>query len=167
MGRPGISNPPAIDAGLPHVNRLLLIATLFLAAPVVAVEATPTVFVTSLYRAYANSDADPLGRGAGRIFTPSLLALIRADRAPAGEVGKLDYDPICACQDADGLTLLSVAVGSKSETKARATARFRIRATIRTVDLALVKTRGGWRVDDVRSAGAESLRRYLSGAAHR
>lgn len=147
----------------------LLIAAVMLAAapPVIAVEANPKNFVTALYKTYDNSDADPLGSGARKIFSPSLLALIRADKAPNGEVGKLDYDPICGCQDAEGLKLLSVTVKPLSAASIHAVSRFRISATIRTVDLTLIKTPAGWRVDDINSDGAGSLRAYLGDGRHK
>ncbi|QYE33865.1 YbjP/YqhG family protein [Polymorphobacter sp. PAMC 29334] len=142
--------------------RALLAATMLLAAPVLAAEATPTTFVTALYHAYDKPDADPLGRGAGKVFSPSLLALVRAARAPNGEVGKLDFDPICACQDADGLRLLSVTTKHVFGKNANVVSKFRISATERVVDLTLIKTTAGWRVDDVSSAGVGSLRRLLA-----
>lgn len=142
--------------------RSFLIAVVMLAAasPAIAVE-MPKAFVTALYKTYDNPDADPLGKSARKIFSPSLLALIRADKAPDGEVGKLDYDPICGCQDADGLKLLSVTVKPVSAASVHAISKFRIGATIRTVDLTLIRTPIGWRVDDVNPDGTGSLRSYL------
>ncbi len=75
------------------IRALLTDTMLLVAAPVLAVKATPTGFVAALYHAYDNPDADPFGGGASRIFAPALLALIRADKAPNGKVGKLDFDP--------------------------------------------------------------------------
>jgi hypothetical protein len=46
------------------------------------------------------------------VFSPSLINLIHRDqrRTPRGYVGKLDYDPICSCQDFDGLQLTEVRI---------------------------------------------------------
>lgn len=146
------------------MNRALMAATMFLAAsPVIAVESTPNSFVTSLYQIYRNPDADPLGGSAKKIFSPGLLALIRADKVRSGEVGKLDYDPICGCQDADGLKLLAVTIKPLSATYVHAISKFRISATTKAVDLTLIKTSAGWRVDNVFSTDTGSLRDYLKG----
>jgi hypothetical protein len=61
-------------------------------------------FVTGLYGAYNGGEPDYLGRQAGAVFSPRLLSLVRKDQAatPEGEVGALDWDPICDCQDSTG-----------------------------------------------------------------
>ena len=59
-------------------------------------------FVTGLYTAYARHPGpDYLGRQARQVFSPALLELMRRDaaRTPKGDVGTLDGDPICNCQD--------------------------------------------------------------------
>jgi hypothetical protein len=69
-------------------------------------------FVTGLYAAYAKHPGpDYLGRQAKTVFSPALLDLMRRDaaRTPKGDVGTLDGDPICNCQDY-GITAVQVAV---------------------------------------------------------
>src|ERR1700743_2435568 len=57
-------------------------------------------FVAHLYAAYHGQGPDYLGPMAAKVFSPRLLKLIRRDTALAhGEVGALDGDPICNCQD--------------------------------------------------------------------
>ena len=61
-------------------------------------------FLADLYDQYkpGRPAPHPLGKQAEQIFAPPLLGLIRRDQnREAGEVGALDYDPICACQDYD------------------------------------------------------------------
>jgi hypothetical protein len=67
-------------------------------------------FVRHLYSRYEHpaspNGPDTMGRGAATIFSFQLLRLIRADEREAhGEVGRLDGDPICDCQDAGGVAL--------------------------------------------------------------
>ena len=147
------------------MSRLFIVVALVLAGgAAVRAMPPPQSFVAGVYAAYARQPtADPLGDDAGSVFTPSLLALIRADQRFDGEAGKLDYDPLCDCQDADGLRLLAVDAGRATAGRVHVTSRFRISATVRTVDLTLAWTPQGWRIDDVTTARMKSLRRFLSG----
>lgn len=64
-------------------------------------------FVESLYRQYTNhgKGINLSGRRALNYFTASLSTLIDADGKAAGpdQVGVLDGNPICSCQDWDGI----------------------------------------------------------------
>ncbi len=121
-------------------------------------------FVAGLYRAYARSpEPDYLGSRARTIFSPRLLSLIRRDEQSAkGDVGVLDGDPICDCQDPDGIRLVGLDVGPAGP--GRAIARVRVhfageRAEAMTLDL--VSIRGRWRIDDVHTPDTPSLVRLL------
>ena len=120
-------------------------------------------FVTGLYQAYHGDGPDYLGRQAASVFAPPLLRLIRRDAAEtsAGEVGAIDGDPICDCQDFGGLHNLTVAVTGGAPGHARAIARFQFGAEWRTVRLDLVAVGGHWRVGDVRTAETPSLAALL------
>lgn len=141
----------------------LLIAASMIASPALA-RPSAKAFVEGLYAAYRNPDApSTTGAAAPRVYSPRLLALIRADQKQAGgEVGKLDSDPLCSCQDAEGLKSLSVKIAPVSAGAASATSVFRLSGKTLTVGLRLVRTRHGWRVDDVSSPDTPSLRRYLA-----
>src|SRR4051794_24591324 len=83
---------------------LLGLALLLLAPGVSAAQdlAAARAFVTGLYAPYRHGDGPRyLDRDAAKAFTPALRALIKAEAAatPAGDVGALDGDPICDCQD--------------------------------------------------------------------
>lgn len=135
-----------------------------------ALAATPDThgadaFVTNLYRDYAKPDAPgPLDAAVSpKVFSPALLEKIHADQHhQAGNMGKLDHDPICDCQDSDGLHLLNVSVHPKSPGHALALAAFRLGADTKHVSLNLVETHNGWRVDDVSDQNMKSLRLFLS-----
>ena len=125
-------------------------------------KAQARVFVTGLYAGYAHGEPNYLGRQADQVFSPRLLAAIRKDQSDArGEVGALDGDPICDCQDADGLTHVRVEVVDAGPKRARAVARFRLSGQERAVTLNLASVLGQWRVDDVSTAGSPSLARRL------
>jgi hypothetical protein len=121
-------------------------------------------FVTGLYHGYAGGhDVDYLGAGIRRVFSPRLIALIRGDEQAAhGEVGWLDGDPICDCQDPDGIRLVGLEVSSPGS--GRAVARAHVRFAdhkAETITLDLVSVRGHWRVDDVETAETPSLAKAL------
>jgi len=138
------------------------VAASMIAAPVVA-QPSAKAFVEGLYEAYRNPDApSTTGAAAVQVYSPALVTLIRADqKAAGGEAGKLNSDPLCGCQDADGLTPLSIKIVPVSPRSAMATSIFRLGGHVRTVGLRLVRTPHGWRVDDVSSHDLRSLRRFL------
>lgn len=120
-------------------------------------------FVAHLYRAYARGEPDYLDREAGRVFAPRLLALIRRDRAttPAGEVGVLDGDPVCDCQDADGLKVGHVAVTALGPGHARADITVRFPDGPRVISLDLAASHNAWRIADIHTHETPSLVRLL------
>src|SRR5690348_3240436 len=63
--------------------------------------ASARVFVEQLYKAYDGRGPDYLGRQRDRVFSPRMIALLERDAqlTPKGDVGALDGDPICDCQD--------------------------------------------------------------------
>jgi hypothetical protein len=115
------------------------------------------------YQAYSRPDApsslDPTQER--RIFSPALLADIRRDRPASGEVGKLDHDPLCDCQDPDGLKVISITVAPATHGRAVAHVRLMFNVAITPITLTLVETHSGWRVDDVGTASSTSLRKFL------
>ena len=131
-----------------------------LATPASAqIPAEARAFETGLYAAYERGEPDYLGRGAGAVFSPRLLSLIRSDQAatPEGDAPALDWDPICDCQDSDELEGLAVVTARAGSGRVRATARFRQGGETRTVRLDLVSAGGRWRVDEIRTSDVPSL----------
>jgi hypothetical protein len=141
------------------------LAALSVPAPVRAQgDQAARAFTRRLYEAYRSGAPDYLGRDARRTFAPRLLTLILRDRAsaPPGEVGLLDGDPICDCQDAGGLRLtgLAITTAGSGQARARVTLRFPPAET-RVLILDLAAERGEWRVADVHAPETPSLVRYL------
>jgi len=121
-------------------------------------------FTTTLYGAYAKGNPDYVGQNPERTFSPELLGLIRKDQASAapGEVGILDGDPICDCQDAEGLRATDVKVVATGEGKARADVTLAFPSETRSMSLDLVASGGEWRVGDVHTEQTPSLVKLLS-----
>ena len=123
-------------------------------------------FVAGLYAAYGKPPGpDYLGRQAKDVFSPALLDLMRREAAhtPKGEVGALDGDPICNCQDYE-IRDVSVTVTMSGATSATAIVNFRNLGQTEAVGLDLVWAKGGWRVDDVHAKEMLSLVKLLEGS---
>jgi hypothetical protein len=133
---------------------LLLAAALAPAPPA----ETPEAFVDRLYAAYRDPDFSPLARP-DRVFAPPLVAAIREDqRLSREEVGFMDADPLCQCQDPAGLNPLVRQV--EKPTNRAATARILLRfggGDDRDLRLDLVRTSAGWRVADLGTADSPSM----------
>ena len=126
------------------------IVLLALAALAQQPAATPRGFVQQVYTQYRNHDYSPLRRP-DRTFAPELAAAIRTDaRMAHGEVGTLDGDPLCDCQDYERISLTIRAL--TRPTPRRAIARVRVALGIdrpRDLTLELARTPAGWRIADV------------------
>lgn len=114
------------------------------------------IFVRGLYSRYGSSAA-----GGGdtngplwvdeNLYTPALAALMHEDtRLANGEVGYMDSDPICQCQDWENLQIQSLdfTPGGPGRTDAAVAITSAGRTTRLTLKLQL--TPAGWRVADVR-----------------
>ena len=133
-------------------------------------------FTLHLYEAYRTGAPDYLGRDAQRTFAPHLLELIARDRAttPSGDVGILDGDPICDCQDAGGVRATHLTISAVGPGRARARVTLRFPSETRDMTLDLVVTwaaargagRGEWRVADVHTRDTPSLVRLLEHGLH-
>jgi len=125
-------------------------------------------FLRQLYGQYEHPSAPDgpniFGKRAASVFSPGLLAIIRrSERAtPKGDVGKLDFDPVCSCQDSDGLKLKGLRVTMNGTGKALATAMlFFPEPTTIEVRLSLIYTPQGWRIDDIWTKDVPGLRKFL------
>ena len=134
----------------------LLVAAATPAAPGAA--ATPRGFVAQVYARYANREFSPFTQPE-RIFAPRLLAAINEDSAlNQGEVGYLDGDPLCQCQDYERIT--ATITGYQKLTPGLASVRVHVELGLdqaRDLKLRLARTRAGWRIADVSSDQEASL----------
>ena len=140
-----------------------------------AVAQTPPeaeAFVRHIYAQYQiktprNDGPDFLGRHASDVFSPELVRLIRLDvkNTPRGDVGKMDFDPICACQDFAGLQLKELRVVQNDNRTATVAVKlfFGPPSDSSVVDLRLrlIWLPQGWRIDDIETKDTPSLKKYL------
>lgn len=136
-------------------RRFFLIGVAMLGAmPVAAAASSPLAFLASIYDQYGSGkDGVPLGDEAAlkRWFSPSLAQLIQHDRAIADEADdlpSLDGDPFVDAQDWD-ITDLSVKAEDLGGGKATGHVSFRNFGEAKSIELDLVETAAGWRVDDI------------------
>jgi hypothetical protein len=138
---------------------------LLLAAATSSVAETPKAFLERIYANYAHEDYSPFVHPE-RVFAPQFLSAIKEDeRLAHGEVGFLDGDPLCDCQDTGGMhsSIASVA-GSRGSAVARITISWQGTGEHSDIRLRLVRTAAGWRVADVGTANEPSLLHDLQAA---
>lgn len=127
-----------------------------------------TAFLQGLYDHYKtsqNNNFQMFDANAGEVFDADFIRLMAADqKVLKGDVGVIDGDWLCACQDFASLKE-TIAVQSATPTTARATSDF-VDTGIpdqgaRHDNFKLVKENGRWRIDDIQTAGEPWLRTQL------
>lgn len=147
----------------PHF--ILLLAT----TTIVGCHRTPPAPRTLVEQVYAaefgsSGKATIVGKDAKSYYSPSLLNLVKQDQDRAGDgyVGYLDYDPLCSCQDSDGMSVKSIEMASQTGAKAIAKVTLhRSEPTTDTITLHLILLPQGWRIDDISTLNTPSLRKAL------
>jgi hypothetical protein len=128
-------------------------------------------FLVKLYAHYPQRRGapafDPAGRSAAAVLDPPLVALIRDNvrLTPKGDAPALDGDPICDCQDDQGMSVRIGPIRATGGSTASAPVAIKFAAAdppaASHLDLDLVLAGGQWRVHDVHSKDLPSLRAYL------
>ena len=141
---------------------LLLAAAVATVHPARAQDASSAkAFLAEAYRHYDKNGKgiDLAGPEANRYYHSSLIALIRADNKANGpdNVGALDYDPLCSCQDWNGIFDLKIDIQLDNPLRETlATASFALddakrydSQSWRKLRIQLRTERGGWRIYDI------------------
>jgi hypothetical protein len=118
-------------------------------------------FVNRLYAREGSADDD--GTLGVQNYAPALRKLIERDAAlaPPGESGALDWDPVCDCQDTDGVSDVRVVLvrhGQGHQTTAHITFR---KFGTNHVTLDLDRIKGRWFIVDVHTKRTPSLVAFL------
>lgn len=126
---------------------------------------SPEQTIRQIYQPYSDRSA-PVFFG-GLIVSARMNQAIKLDEQLAlpGDVGSLDYDPICNCQDFDNLVLEKIAITPKDAVHADATVRFRpfkANSDSVTQTLNLIVEDNHWVIDDIHN-GQNSLYQLLNG----
>jgi len=133
--------------------------------------AAAKAFLDGLYVHYKTYSATattwaPMDANVKEVFDPEMVALLAADtKALKGELGGIDGDWLCDCQDWGSL-VAKVTVLSANATTAKATADIHDTKVQddhpRHDTFDLVKTADGWRIHDMGTADQPSLRAVLT-----
>jgi Protein of unknown function (DUF3828) len=95
------------------------------------------------------------------ILTPDLAKVVRLDeQAVNGEVGFLEADPICDCQDFD-IRSVTISVQPDGAGRAKATASFKNLGHATQIGFDLATIGGQWRIADIYDKEMPSLRKAL------
>lgn len=123
----------------------------------------PREFIEQVYSAYGKDGFSPLAKPE-LYFSPDLTAAIEKDSS-GGEVGYLDGDPLCDCQDYDRLSAKVVTILQPSSKAATAHVHVNLgQGQSRDLELRLVMTASGWRISDVLGTDHHSLLQELKRA---
>lgn len=141
-----------------------LLILLLVTGPAAAQDAkSAEAFLRKIYSHY-KAKGQPIeltGPQAETILDPTLAALLRQDeQAVNGEVGVLDGDPICDCQDFD-IRSVRVAVQPDGAGRAKATASFKNLGSATKVSFDLATFMGQWRITNIYGANLPDLRKAL------
>ena len=142
------------------------------AAIYAAGEQNAEAFARALYAAPPSATPDPaaanVSPGRDPLYSRTLNALIGADfHAAKGEVPYLNYDPICACQDADGFALTALKMTPDGDKAATAQVTFTNHGETQQQTLKLVREGPMWRIADVIDAKGKSLHDALMAIAEK
>ena len=125
-------------------------------------------FLVELYGHYngATHDFSPLLDKAPVYFDADLIALMQENQrvTPQGDVGALDFDPVCACQDYGKLNANIHVLAATAKT-AKAAVILHDDGPSPGADVSLsydlVKVGGAWRIHDIGTTDVPSLRQLL------
>lgn len=137
-----------------------LMAPLAIVAPARQDEASVRAFIGFVYAGYGK---DGPGARLGEpelYFEPELAAAIRKDAdaaEAAGDMGKMDVDPFCSCQDFDAIKPAYGPVTVRGN-RALVTVTFTNLGAHVTTGYDLVWTRAGWRIFDMDYGEGATLR---------
>jgi hypothetical protein len=115
-------------------------------------------FLKALYAHYGAKRAPSFAES----FDSSMLKVLAENKKLVTELGVLDYDPFCQCQDPEGLTYRVKSINFTDPEAAIADIELRFPGgSGNSVRLFLIKEKGLWRVRDIGSKNVPSLRQTL------
>ncbi|MCQ8896419.1 YbjP/YqhG family protein [Limnobacter humi] len=99
------------------------------------------------------------------VYSKALRVLIKKDQTSAGpgEVGRLDFEPLCNCQDTGAIQSVTIAdADGKPSQWLTLQIAWQDQSPTTPILLHFIQEDGQWRVDEVVSSDIPSLRTFLS-----
>lgn len=136
--------------------------------PALAIE-NPSAFLARIYATYSHDDVSVAfisQTGPKRIASKKFIAVLAEDQALTlpGDIGYLDADPICQCQDYQNLVVKNINILSNDNKKSHATVTFRAFSDSNlttTTGFDLVAENGQWFIDDIFDTNQQSVRHAI------
>jgi len=144
----------------------VFVATIFSANAMAADASTASAeqFLRGLYAKYThNGKPTPfVYPDAKNIADAPMMALLKNDQVKSnGEVGAMDSDPICRCQDWEVLKVASLKVTMQGANAAGADVTISDSGEVQKIHYSLAWTKDGWRIHDIGAKDEPSLIAYL------
>ena len=148
------------------MRRMIVTATAFCLAASSVWAGDPKVgpFISKIYKNYdaTGSGIDPLDKNARTYFDDTLIRLFKLDKQRAGdEMGAIDYNPLCSCQDFD-IKNVSFVEKSSDAKLIVVDVTFENFGTADQVSLVLSRTKAGLRIYDIGDKQTPSIRQVLA-----
>lgn len=148
------------------IRPLAIVAAIVMVAAPAAAATAPDAWLKTLYARYADEDFN-LFEKPEQWFDPALLAAMKEndDLTPDDEVGAVDHDPVCQCQDFSGMQ--SRVAGAQFDSATTATGMVDLwwgTADQRRITIELWLVKGDWRIHDIRGADGYSFLAYVQEA---
>ncbi|MFT2789939.1 DUF3828 domain-containing protein [Serratia sp. T13T92] len=129
----------------------------------------PSNFLARIYAIYGHDEVTAafIGEtGPKRIASKQFIAVLEEDQALTlpGDMGYLDADPICQCQDYQNLVVTDINILSNDNKKSHATVTFRAfrdSNLTTTTEFDLVAENGQWFIDDIFDTNQQSVRHAI------
>jgi hypothetical protein len=147
---------------------MALLVSLAIASPAVSAPAEPAgarAFIERVYAGYPRNTPRS-ERAYYALFDRELRALIvKSDHYAEGDVGPLDGDPICDCQDDSGFSHCLVGLTGNAHAAVARVRNIFAPPELRNelVTYRLVLQDGRWRISDIATPDRPSLKRWLAG----
>ncbi len=127
------------------------------ATPAVIDETTPTqagaqAFLDAVYKAESDPAPNTFGAKSSKVYDAAFLRLMSLDDCLSnGDIGTLDYDPLCNCQDPAAVKATPVITRADGTT---ASANVQLKSAVKeALTMDLVFEAGHWRVHDITNDG--------------
>lgn len=148
------------------LRRYLLLAICCLLGLAACSATTPKQQAQALVDTYLSAQsADSSINRTDIVYSKALRTLIKKDQtsAGAGEVGRLDFEPLCNCQDTGAIQGVTIAdADGKPSQWLTLQIAWQDHSPTTPILLHFIQEDGQWRVDEVISSDIPSLRTFLS-----